>query len=69
MIKFKYKIIVNKIEKNIRLDYFLSTKLKSFSRNQIKSWIINNYITINNHIINIPKKKFYYMIKLKLMLI
>ncbi|QJC28335.1 S4 domain-containing protein [Enterobacteriaceae endosymbiont of Plateumaris braccata] len=49
---------VDKSNTGIRLDIFLTKKLLQFSRSQIKNWIINNNIKINNIIINKPKKKF-----------
>ncbi|WP_247645449.1 S4 domain-containing protein [Enterobacteriaceae endosymbiont of Plateumaris consimilis] len=49
----------------MRLDIFLTKKLFQFSRSQIKNWIINNNIKINDIIINQPKKKFLQEIKYK----
>ncbi|QJC33030.1 S4 domain-containing protein [Enterobacteriaceae endosymbiont of Donacia semicuprea] len=45
-----------------RLDIFLSKKIIQFSRSKIKKLIINNCIKINNIIINIPKKKYFWVI-------
>ncbi|QJC32628.1 S4 domain-containing protein [Enterobacteriaceae endosymbiont of Donacia dentata] len=42
-----------------RLDIFLSKKIIQFSRSKIKKLIINNFIKINDIIINIPKKKYF----------
>ncbi|QJC32228.1 hypothetical protein GJT89_01910 [Enterobacteriaceae endosymbiont of Donacia versicolorea] len=42
-----------------RLDVFLSKKIIQFSRSKIKKLIINNFIKINNIIINKPKKKYF----------
>ncbi|QJC30112.1 hypothetical protein GJT84_02080 [Enterobacteriaceae endosymbiont of Plateumaris sericea] len=54
----KLNATVYKSDSGMRLDIFLAKKFLQFSRSQIKNWIINNNIKINNIIINKPKKKF-----------
>ncbi|WP_246225634.1 S4 domain-containing protein [Enterobacteriaceae endosymbiont of Plateumaris rustica] len=68
MIKIiKLNKTVYKFDNGIRLDIFLTKEFFQFSRSQIKNWIINNNIKINNIIINKPKKKLLQEIKYRLM--
>lgn len=47
--------------KNIiqRLDKLLVNELKKYSRSCIKKWIINSFVSVENKIINKPKKKIF----------
>ncbi|WP_168892780.1 RluA family pseudouridine synthase [Enterobacteriaceae endosymbiont of Plateumaris pusilla] len=63
----KFSTIVYKSDAGMRLDVYLANKLfKFYSRSQIKNWIINNNIKINNIIINKPKKKIFIKDEIKI---
>jgi len=49
-------LIVNKSDKKIRIDSFLSNKEKNLSRSRIKNLILKNKLRLNNEILNDPSK-------------
>lgn len=51
------QIQLTETDKGKRLDAALAKNLPQYSRNQLKDWIINNKITVNNNIINQPRYK------------
>ena len=53
----KINLIVNDIDKNIRVDVFINKMQKNFSRTRIKNLILDKKLKINNRIIADPSKK------------
>jgi len=49
-------LIVNKSDKKIRIDSFISNKEKNLSRTRIKNLILKNKLRLNNEILNDPSK-------------
>ena len=49
--------IASKEQKNTRVDIFLKSRMKEFSRTRIKNIINEGYVKINDLIINEPSKK------------
>jgi len=57
MINKTRKFLVNKIDRDLRLDIFLNKKLNMLTRSLIKKMIIDNNVKINKITINSPSKK------------
>ncbi|WP_154029311.1 S4 domain-containing protein [Buchnera aphidicola] len=66
--KAKFNFIVPNLKlQSYRLDKILVKLTSSVSRSCIKKWILSGYVTVNNNITTIPKKKFF--LKTKFLLI
>lgn len=50
-------LIVSSKQSGQRLDKFLATSLPTYSRSQIKCWILNKRVTVNSQISIFPKKR------------
>lgn len=59
-VKLKFISTLSKL-KSYRLDKILVQKISSVSRSCIKKWILSGYISVNNVVVTIPKKKFFLM--------
>ncbi|WP_231996015.1 S4 domain-containing protein [Buchnera aphidicola] len=56
----KMSFVVSRlIHKNSRLDIILTKFISTVSRSYIKKMILLGYVSVNNVIIKIPKKKFF----------
>ena len=53
----KINLIVNKDDKNLRVDVFINKKENTLSRTRIKNLILNKKLTLNNKITIDPSKK------------
>tara|TARA_B100001057_G_scaffold21728_1_gene20080 strand:+ start:22 stop:1002 length:981 start_codon:yes stop_codon:yes gene_type:complete len=55
--KKKINLIVNDVDKNLRVDVFISKKHKDISRTNIKNLILNKGLKLNNKVVIDPSKK------------
>ena len=55
--KKKINLIVNDIDKNLRVDVFINIKHKNISRTRIKNLILDKRLKLNNKVIIDPSKK------------
>ncbi|CAD83700.1 pseudouridine synthase (pseudouridines 1911, 1915, 1917 in 23S RNA) [Candidatus Blochmanniella floridana] len=53
-------MIVQVHQSGYRLDYILSKLLPQYSRSQIKHWILNKKVVVNNQVSTLPRKKVVY---------
>ena len=49
--------VVENIQGNSRIDYYLSKNYKNLSRTKIKNLILNKFLKINGQVVNSPSKK------------
>ena len=49
--------VVENIQGNPRIDYYLSKNYKNLSRTKIKNLILNKFLKINGQVVNSPSKK------------
>ncbi|WP_232036828.1 S4 domain-containing protein [Buchnera aphidicola] len=66
LIKLNFLVSLSKL-KYSRLDKILVQNTSLVSRSCIKKWILLGYVSVNNVIVTIPKKKFFLMIIFQLM--
>jgi len=53
----KINLIVEDVDKNLRIDVFINKKENQISRNRIKNLILNKKLKLNNSILENPSKK------------